>query len=184
MEEPIEVKADERVGLKVVIVTAIVFVVLLGLYWGGRKLLLAPPAAPDTETGVTVSLKECNNPKVYTSVDEALQERDRVCIIDLSNQGLTELSPFIGYMVKTRTLNLGGNKLTSLPPQIGLLTEVRDLDLSDNQLAEFPAYIGYMAKLERLNLSNNTMYAFSLVAKNTVGLDSDLSKSNGILRKL
>ena len=35
-------EAGERVVLKVSLVTAIVLLVLFGLYWGGKKLLLTP----------------------------------------------------------------------------------------------------------------------------------------------
>lgn len=179
--------SEERVGLKVVAVTAVVLAVLFGLYWGGKKLLLPPATSPEQaapDAGVTVAVKRCDNQTVYRSLDEALGEAGRACILDLSNQNLTDLpytiyslsnlttlylqnnqltslTPYIGYLTNLQILDVSNNKLSDVPAQLGLLTVMRELNLSNNQLTEFPIWISYMKQLERLNLRGNQIPAIT-----------------------
>jgi len=41
--------------------------------------------------------------KIYTDLSQALNEQDKVQVLDLSNQGLTEIPPEIGQL--TRVVN-------------------------------------------------------------------------------
>ncbi|NER78030.1 MAG: GTP-binding protein [Leptolyngbya sp. SIO1D8] len=97
--------------------------------------------------------------------------------LDLSGQGLTELSPEIGKLTQLETLILGqwekkkrgpqgvegferinnewlplvsGNALTSLPAALGNLRHLKQLDISGNPLVTVPACIGKLTQLENL----------------------------------
>ena len=50
--------------------------------------------------------------QTYTDLSEALKEQDKVQILDLSNQGLTEIPLEIGDLINLTALNLKDNSLT------------------------------------------------------------------------
>ena len=50
--------------------------------------------------------------QTYTDLSEALKEQDKVQILDLSNQGLTEIPPEIGNLINLTSLNFKDNSLT------------------------------------------------------------------------
>jgi hypothetical protein len=148
--------SDERLGTKIVAVTVVVLLVLFGLYWGGKQLLLAPTDELAETPGeeATAPLTPCEDGVVYHSLGDALAAAEP-CILDASGQGLTQLSPNIGHLSSLRTLNLSGNQIANLPSQLGYLKTLTDLNLSNNTLNEFPVWIGYMPVLEKLDISNN-----------------------------
>ncbi|HEX7315319.1 MAG TPA: COR domain-containing protein [Pyrinomonadaceae bacterium] len=75
--------------------------------------------------------------------------------LDLSNKGLTELSPAIGILFRLKYLILHGNKLTSLPPEIGQLLQLELIDLSNNELSWLPKEFSNLIHLEALELGDN-----------------------------
>ena len=48
--------------------------------------------------------------RTYTDLSQALKEQDKVQILDLSNQGLTEIPVEIFQLTNLTQLNLGSNK--------------------------------------------------------------------------
>jgi Leucine-rich repeat (LRR) protein len=168
-----------KVALKIATVTAVVLLVLFSLYWGGKKLLLAPQDVIEEKESVSVVVRlECPADQVYTSLGEALQNPGNVCELDLSDSGLslipdeiyafpelsilkasnnnlTDLTPYIGYLTKLTKLDLSNNQLSILPSQVGHLKQVRELDLSNNKFTWFVTQIGYMNQMTSLNLANN-----------------------------
>ena len=187
-----------KVGLKVVGVTAVVLLVLFGLYWGGKKLLLTPGADEGDKEATPIQVRlDCPPEQVYTDLQEAFKNPDNVCKLDLSNQELgalpneiyvfknlailnannnrlAVLTPYVGYLTKMTTLDLSHNQLTDLPSQIGHLKEMRHLDLNDNQLSAFVAMAAYMNKLESLNLENNKIQ----IVDGSIGLVTELTELN------
>src|SRR3989338_6570117 len=100
---------DERLGVKVVAVTAVILLVFFGLYWSGRTLLLAPTDREEPEKGITVPLKKCTETAPYHNLEAALAA-EAPCTLDLSNQQLAELPGTIGQLTSLRTLNLSNNQ--------------------------------------------------------------------------
>ena len=47
--------------------------------------------------------------KTYTDLSAALKQRDKVQVLDLSNQGLHEILPEIGQLTNLTELHLGYN---------------------------------------------------------------------------
>lgn len=99
----------------------------------------------------------CANQRVFTSLDDALKDKDTACILNLSRQNLTSLPRDIGRLAALRRLDLSQNQLTELPPEIGWLREIRHLDLSHNQLAALSDQIGWLRKMTVLKVGNNIL---------------------------
>ena len=59
--------------------------------------------------------------KTYTDLSQALNEPDKVQVLDLSNQGLTEIPVEICQLINLTQLHLSGNNLNTLPSEIGQL---------------------------------------------------------------
>lgn len=77
--------------------------------------------------------------------------------LDLSNQGIAEVSRSVFDKTDTEVLNLSGNKLTSLQAEVRQLSKLRVLDLSSNNLTNIPAELGQLSNLEILDLSSNKL---------------------------
>ncbi|KCZ80443.1 hypothetical protein H312_02167 [Anncaliia algerae PRA339] len=114
--------------------------------------------------------------------------------LDLSNQGLRNISPEIFEHTFIRELNLDGNqikeipseiskleyleiisasnnKLWRLPPEICKCKNLKTLDLSDNHLSSIPLELGNLYQIEHLDLDKNPLIEpFSSVYKNRGGI--------------
>ncbi|CAI2331901.1 unnamed protein product [Caenorhabditis sp. 36 PRJEB53466] len=75
--------------------------------------------------------------------------------LHLSNNSLEFMPDEIGQMKKLEILNLAGNKLASLPGSIAGCTDLRTIDLSSNAFPTFPIEILICMQLELLNLNGN-----------------------------
>ena len=95
--------------------------------------------------------------RVYSSAGEALKDPARVCVIDLTHQGLVEMPETLVKFVNLRELQLHNNRLTHLSPKIASLTNLEDLYLFDNQLFDLSPEIGKLRNLRNLNLRNNSL---------------------------
>ena len=62
--------------------------------------------------------------QTYTDLSEALKEPDKVQILDLSNQGLTEIFPEICQLTNLTELRLVGNQIEVIPTEICQLTNL------------------------------------------------------------
>ncbi|KAK6481482.1 leucine-rich repeat-containing protein 57-like [Huso huso] len=75
--------------------------------------------------------------------------------VNLSDNKIEVLPPFIGVFLVLKSLTLNCNKLTSLPEEIGKLRKLETLHLNGNQLRSLPASVGGLAALRTLGLSAN-----------------------------
>uniref|UniRef100_A0A8R1DZ09 Disease resistance R13L4/SHOC-2-like LRR domain-containing protein n=1 Tax=Caenorhabditis japonica TaxID=281687 RepID=A0A8R1DZ09_CAEJA len=75
--------------------------------------------------------------------------------LHLSNNCLESLPDEIGSMKKLEILNLGGNKLRNIPVTIAACTDLRTVDLSNNQFSVFPIELVSCLHLDLLNLNGN-----------------------------
>lgn len=170
-----------KVGLKVAGVTAVVLLVLFGLYWGGKKLLLTPGAEEEDKETIPVQVRlDCPPEQVYTDLESALKNTDTVCeldlsggsitklgkeigslknlaILDVSDNQLTEISGDIGLLKSLTKLDVSGNQMAYIPTQVSWLIELREFDFSYNLMTKFPDWVGYMKNLEVLNLEGNQL---------------------------
>lgn len=99
--------------------------------------------------------------------DDHLQEEQRMrqktqgrqlwCLLDLSGQGLVNLSTSLFKYDFLESLYLNNNKLTSIPHQISNLRNLRTLDLSNNRIIEVPPELGMCFNLRYLYLFDNNI---------------------------
>jgi Leucine-rich repeat (LRR) protein len=99
----------------------------------------------------------CMDKHEYTALADALAQRSTACILNLSNQGLTELPATIGWLKELKQLDVSHNQLTSLPAEVGWLKEMRLLDASHNQVTSLPLEVGWFRKMATINLSHNQL---------------------------
>ena len=76
--------------------------------------------------------------QTYTDLSQALKEQNKVQILDLSNQGLTEIPVEIFQLTSLTRLYLAYNQIEVIRPDIGQLTNLTVLGLSDNQIENIP----------------------------------------------
>ena len=56
--------------------------------------------------------------KTFTDLSEALTKKDKVQVLDLSNQSLNRVPIEIGQLTNLTYLQLGENQIEELPPEI------------------------------------------------------------------
>ena len=67
--------------------------------------------------------------KTYTDLSQALKEQDKVQVLDLSDQGLTEIPVEIFQLTNLTVFGLGNNQIEVIPPEIFQLTNLTELGL-------------------------------------------------------
>ena len=108
-----------------------------------------------------------HNKKITQGLDDDSMEEQRMrlktqgrqlwCQLDLSGQGLVNLSPKLFHYDFLESLYLNNNKLTSIPPDISKLRSLRTLDLSHNRIGELPSELGLCFNLRFLYLFDNNI---------------------------
>jgi len=93
--------------------------------------------------------------KTYTNLSQALKEREKVQVLDLSDQGLTEIPVGIFQLTSLTELHLADNQIEVIPPELGQLISLTQLRLADNQIEVIPAEIGQLNNLTQLGLQGN-----------------------------
>ncbi|HAI76251.1 MAG TPA: hypothetical protein DCM08_08380, partial [Microscillaceae bacterium] len=94
-------------------------------------------------------------PKVYRSMAEALAEPEKVIILDLSDQKLTQVPGGISQLRALEQLYLSNNKLSSIPDDISNCKQLKILMLNGNRLSDLPESLVMLKNLERLELNGN-----------------------------
>lgn len=102
---------------------------------------------PDSASLPSSSLPDWINPSVK--------------VMDLSEQGLTEVPSWIGNLANLKTLNLDRNQLKCLPEAIGNLQNLEELSLVGNDLIGLPDEIGNLTNLKSLDLGCSFVYSVS-----------------------
>lgn len=85
--------------------------------------------------------------------------------LNLSNNGLGELSKNIGSLKNLKVLNLSDNELSDLSPKIENLFKLQELNLSNNKFTKLPVQILRLRSLRVLYLNGNS---FSEQEKNRI----------------
>jgi Leucine-rich repeat (LRR) protein len=74
-----------------------------------------------------LSKQELESQTVFDNLETALQQPDKVYVLDLYNKGLKSLPADIGKLTKLQRLYLYENDLSSLPAEIGKCTNLQEL---------------------------------------------------------
>jgi len=164
-----EKRDTRKTGIKIVVITIILLLILFGLYWAGRIWLLSDGGpgqegskAPGSENAAATYCDE-----VYTdlglAVQDGLSEGKDVCGIDSSGGNMRNLSWSVFLLENLTMLDLSDNQLTSLPVQVSSARALKYLDLSNNQLTAYPISIGELQQLEVLDVRGNPIPADDLL---------------------
>lgn len=151
----------------------------------------------DSVTTPTPSAALLHNKKTVQDDDPAQRMRKKTQgkqlwgQLDLSGQGLVNLSPKLFQYDFLESLYLNNNRLTTIPPIIRKLRGLRTLDLSHNRIAEVPAQLGLCYNLRYLYLFDNHITTLpnefgSLVELQFLGIEGnplDLKFANLLLEK-
>lgn len=86
----------------------------------------------------------------YT-IEEALQNPERVYELNLRNARLTGLPSSIGQLKQLRVLNISGSRISALPPEIAQCTQLRSIVANATPLSTLPVEIGELKHLRFAN---------------------------------
>lgn len=108
---------------------------------------------------------------IYRSISVAMQNPDKVYILNLSKTKMKEIPEEVFKFRNLRELDLSKNRIDSLPSEIGTLVMLRSLNLSSNKLEKLPDEIGQLSSLTYLNLNRNRISALPPAIGNLSNLE-------------
>lgn len=92
--------------------------------------------------------------KVYTNIDEALKNPEKVYRLNLSNQEINLSNEQWKLFINLEYLNLKYDGLKQIPKEISNLKRLKILDLSGNEFNELPSEFSNLNNLEELYLND------------------------------
>lgn len=96
----------------------------------------------------------------YTSVENALNHRDKARVLFLNRHNLKELPKEVVQLSQLEALHLGQNQIESLPEDIKKLENLKWLNIGSNHLKEFPQVLEKLSHLEVLYIHMNKIKKF------------------------
>ena len=130
--------------------------------------------------------------RTFTSLEEALANRDRVYTLEITGENIDELPQSIGTLTNLRRLKITGlvekkadgslflraNKFTNLPSSFGNLINLESLDLSNGNLQELPDSFWDLQKLKKLDFGGNDFSEISTRISDLSNLENLSFRSN------
>jgi Leucine-rich repeat (LRR) protein len=92
--------------------------------------------------------------KVYTNIDDALKNPEKVYKLNLSNQEVNLSNDQWKLFINLEYLNLKNDGLKQIPKEISNLKRLKVLDLSGNEFKELPIEFSNLYNLEELYLND------------------------------
>ena len=90
---------------------------------------------------------------IYTSVEEAVLNPEKVFVLDLSANNLDVLPKELEKLTNIQRINLSNNRLRGLPDFFFELKTLQEINLEENKLDSLPAKISNLTNLKKLNLT-------------------------------
>lgn len=78
----------------------------------------------------------CDHPRIYISLSEALRDPNAVCHLNLSSQPLQVLPDSISSFKNIQTLNIANTKIDTIPGTIADLKNLKVLDIRNTPVSE------------------------------------------------
>lgn len=107
-----------------------------------------------------ISSYELEKKPVFTSLENAVANKNQVYKLNLSNQKLKEFPKEILLFENLQELNLGKNQIREIPAEINRLKNLQVLNLSKNKIKKLPQTFGDLKELHTLYLSKNRLIYF------------------------
>ncbi|MCB0481284.1 MAG: leucine-rich repeat domain-containing protein [Flavobacteriales bacterium] len=121
--------------------------------------------------------------KIYTNLNQALNERERVFRLDLSEQNLSAIPLGVFEFNNLESLILDGNKITSLKFLPNQLPRLKYLSLKRNKIRKFHIPKNCLDMLSELYLDQNELIEFPQITNPMVNLIA-LSLSQNYINEL
>ena len=117
----------------------------------------------------TFNLCHCQNldvqkETVYTDINFALEHKDDVKILKLSNKDLVLFPDEIFQLSNLNVLVLSHNSIKEIPPEIDQLTKLKYLFIDDNPIEILPNSLSNIKSLERLFITTNNYIEEDIVS--------------------
>ena len=117
--------------------------------------------------------------QIYTSLEQALKNPQKVYKLSLRKNKLKKLPPEIITLTNLRFLDLSKNKIVVIPAGIGELKNLQQLILSRNHIETLPKEIGNLKNLKYLNINQNDLMSLPSEMAELENLESlDLWSNN------
>jgi Leucine-rich repeat (LRR) protein len=107
---------------------------------------------------------------IYTNLEEALIEPEKVYHLDLSKKKIQDFPMEILKLINLRSLKLYKNRIDSIPNEISQLKNLRELNVGLNDLTKFNLNICQLTNLEKLVLNQNEIEEIPAEIKNLTKL--------------
>ncbi len=101
----------------------------------------------------------------YKDIDDALNNINTACILDLSDQNLSELPKNIVKLKKLNQIVLNDNYFKTFPTVLLSISSLIEIDLVNNQISSLPTDINKLTNLQNLDMTNNELTSIP----NTIG---------------
>jgi Leucine-rich repeat (LRR) protein len=108
--------------------------------------------------------------KEYTSIEEALPEKENVEFLNFYEQNITNLPERIGDFPRLRKLRVQGIKFEEFPNEIIALSKLEYLDMINCGIKELPQNFGDLVNIKKLYLSDNQLSALPESVSKLTGL--------------
>ncbi|GAA0909849.1 COR domain-containing protein [Virgisporangium aurantiacum] len=92
-----------------------------------------------------------------TELPEEVRSLSGLTSLDLSNNELATLPPWLADFTALERLDASGNNLQSVPESLRTLRSIRTLYLSDNRISYLPTWICDLGSLRKLDLEGNLL---------------------------
>ena len=130
-----------------------------------------------------LSREELDRKKIFTSLQEALQEPDNVYRLSLKRLKKTDSLPDEIFLLKNlQELTVTKSKLQKINRNIAQLTNLQYLNLDHNRLVKLPDELTCLVHLKKLVISRNMIYKLPEATGNMTALLEIVAWGNELYR--
>lgn len=101
----------------------------------------------------------CKNKKIYKSLEEAKNDKQDPCLLDLSGQKLKSITSEVARLPLEK-IDLSNNEFKEIPRELKNIPMLSYLNLSNNKINRFARDIQDLQSIKTLNLSHNRIERF------------------------
>lgn len=91
------------------------------------------------------------------NISRSLFDLTFIRVLNLANNEIDVIPREIWMLRNLEVLNLSRNKIRNIPPELGRVVSLRELNLSDNLISNVPMEMGTLYNLEVFDISNNPL---------------------------
>lgn len=126
----------------------------------GKGLTEIPENVFEDAKKAEISVIDLSKNKLPSLPDGLCSIGNLISELNLNNNLLIEIQPFVSQFNHIKYLNISCNHLTTLPPEVGQLVSMRELNIANNRFVEFPTCIYELTHLEILLACDNKIEEF------------------------